>query len=226
MNNENDAVSVKEIIQLFLRKLWLIIGLSLVLGSAYAYHYETNIPSQYTSYSTMVIGKPADYKVDGISITEVRINREFLSTYTELAKSTTVLTKIIQDLNLGLSPSTLRNRIAISLMNDSELIKITVRDYNPDRAALIANKMVEVFMGNVSELLQISNTQVVDPAVPSRYPIRASILSRFVIGATGGIALSIFIILLLNLFDHKIRSKEALETKYGYAVIATIPYER
>lgn len=84
------------------------------------------------------------------------LNRQLVKTYCTLA----VLQDSLLEVAAGqksVSPSELADKITVSPVKDLELLKISVKDESPERAAFIANKTVDV-LRNKTKLLYGSDT--------------------------------------------------------------------
>ncbi len=69
-----------------------------------------------------------------------------MNTYVELLKSQPVLSKVIEDLGLRTTPTSLLTRTVIEVLPDTELLRITVGDSRADRASNIANALAAVLV--------------------------------------------------------------------------------
>jgi capsular exopolysaccharide synthesis family protein len=68
-----------------------------------------------------------------------------------------------------------------------------------------------------------SNITIVDQAVTPYSPFKPNIQYNLGIGASSGLLLSILLLMLLTIFDDRIRNQAALETRLGLPVLGLIP---
>lgn len=69
-----------------------------------------------------------------------------MNTYAELLKSEAILNTVIQKLGLTVTPSTLLARTEVEALPDTELLKITVGDSDPEGASDIANALADLLV--------------------------------------------------------------------------------
>ena len=131
------------------------------------------LDKEYESYTTLMLGKPKEYEQERADITynDVMLNQQLVSTYGEIVKSKTITNQVIDNLQLDISSAQLSEMATVTTLNDTEIIKITVRNTDPVLAATIANEMANVFMDYVSELMNIDNVNIIDVAEANNTPV-------------------------------------------------------
>jgi capsular exopolysaccharide synthesis family protein len=133
---------IRRYISLFWQWAWLLVLVFLLVGGA-TYYYYWQKPPVYQTSSTLIINEAPGtqtYDVSAVSVSE-----RLVDTYIEIMTNKTVLEEVIVNLELDMGPSALKNQIAIQQIRETPLIRITVRDSDPYRAANIANEIGSVF---------------------------------------------------------------------------------
>lgn len=182
---------------------------------------------EYSSYTTLMVGSSEGYSNSNANANynEVLTNQKLVGTYSEIAKSKSVVSEVENNLNLDLSDGKLAKMIEVTSVNDTELIKITVTDEDPVEAANIANETAKVFMSNIGELMKISNLQVVDAAEVNSSPVSPNLKLNVAIAFLLGIVVSVFIIFIREMLNTSVKSVEELkELIEGVPVVAVIPH--
>lgn len=182
---------------------------------------------EYSSYTTLMVGSSEGYSNSNANANynEVLTNQKLVGTYSEIAKSKSVVSEVENNLNLDLSDGQLAKMIEVTSVNDTELIKITVTDEDPVEAANIANETAKVFMSNIGELMKISNLQVVDAAEVNSTPVSPNLKLNVAIAFLLGIVVSVFIIFIREMLNTSVKSVEELkELIDGVPVVAVIPH--
>jgi hypothetical protein len=91
-------------------------------------------------------------------------NQYLIKDYREIAKSTTVAKMVIKELNLKkISPDSLSKKVRVELRNDTRILEISVQNENPQLARKTADKISEIFIKKVAEMMNVSNINIVDP---------------------------------------------------------------
>ncbi|MEE0127110.1 MAG: Wzz/FepE/Etk N-terminal domain-containing protein [Clostridia bacterium] len=223
-----EELNLKQLINIIWNgKKYIIITiiLSVLLGIGYSYFLVT---PKYESSTTLVLAK-AEEKVSneistGITQTDLNLNKNLVSTYRELIRSKTVIRQVMDNLKItDLKENTLRNNVLVSSVKDTELIEITVRDVNPERATNIANEIAKVFTVQVAEIYNINNVHVIDKAEVNNVPYNVHHTKDIVVIALIGAILSIACIIILSLLDTTVKTQEDVEKVTGMIILAEIP---
>lgn len=130
-------MEIKHYLTLLQRWAWLLI-LGLFLGAAGGFGYSAyQTPAYRASTRVQVIGAPKGSGSDYAYVNE----QQMAQTYLQTLKTSPVLAAVSEKLGYAIS----NKQISTSLVSGTQLIDIVVEDSNPQRAAEIANTLVEVF---------------------------------------------------------------------------------
>lgn len=219
-----EEISIKELFFILKKWIWLIILLlvvSMVISGLISFYV---LDKEYQAFTTLMVGKPQDYKSENtLEYNDLILNQKLVSTYGELIKTRSVSDKVIVNLNLPISYTTFASKVNVSLVKDTEIIKIQVTDGNPALAADIANETADVFMEVVKEIMRVENVQVIDPAQVPTSPVSPRPLMNIAIAGVLGIMLGVFIAFLKEFLDNSIKTPEDVEKYLGVPVLGTIP---
>lgn len=220
-----EEISLQELFYVFRKRIWLIIGLTigaLVVSGILSFFIIT---PEYETFTTLLVGKPQEYQIStgGIEYNDVLLNQKLVPTYGELAKSRFVADKVIQNLNLGMSYSTFKKKVQVSLVNDTEIIKIQVKDKDRELAADIANEVSEEFMKTVKLKMKVENVQIVDKAQIPQVPVSPRKLLNMAIGAVLGFMVGVFLTFLLEYLDSTFKTPDDVEKNLHLPVLGAIP---
>ena len=219
-----EELDLKELFNIFWeRKLEIVVILliSIVIGAVYSYFI---VEPTYTSYTTLLLTQVNSEDSESITQTDLTLNSKLVSTYSELIKSNAVLREVIDSLNIhNLNEKTLKNGIKVSAVTDTEMIKITVTNANPNNAEIIANKIAEVFSDKIADIYKINNVYVVDKAEASQEPSNINHIKDIVIFMLIGIVIACGYVLLINMIDNTVKTETDIEKITGLKVLASIP---
>lgn len=227
-----EEIDLKELFEIFWNKKILIILVVILFGViGMAYSFLLVVP-KYTSSTTLVltkadsVTKPTDLN-DSITTSDITLNSQLVSTYSELAKSKKVLRTVISNLQIDIDEDALRKSISVTSVKDTELIEINVTNIDAAKASQIANEIANVFTVNVAEIYSINNVHIVDQAEPANEPSNVNHIKDLVIFSFLGLVVSAMYILVANMLDTTIKSSEDIEKITKLPVLATIPiYEQ
>lgn len=229
-----EELDLKQLIKIFWNKRVHIMGIVLIfliVGTIYTF---TMVKPKYQSYTTLVLTKSEvisstgtvisnTSNTQGITQTDLTINQRLASTYSELVKTKNVLREVIDRLKLDVNEEELKKDVKVSLVEDTELIKITVTYKNPTDAKNIANEIANIFSKKISEIYSINNVYIVDNAEQATAPCNINHAKDLLIFLVIGLVVSIIYVLLTNLLDTSIKSSEDVEKELEVSVLATIP---
>ena len=175
----------------------------------------------YQSYTTILLTKEEN---TAITTTDLNLNRILVDTYSVIIKSNTVIKQVINNLNLDYSVGSLKKLVTVESVNDTEIIKITVKNSDAVLAKDIANEIAKVFNSEIVKLYNIQNIGVVDRAEVNNVPYNVNIIKQVVLATIRGCVLAFALVFVVFYFDTTVKSAEDVEKKLGLAVIGTIPF--
>lgn len=220
-----EEIDLKELFVYFVKRISIIIAITvffLMTGIVYTMFIKTPL---YEGKTTLIlVNRDLDNSNSTITQSDIVLNQKLVSTYTQIVKSKKVLKQVISDLKLNYSYSELYNMVGVSGIQDTEIIKISVSNENPELAASIANSVASIFKEEVSEIYHLENITIIDKAEVAKNPYNIKIVKTAGICFIGGIAISVMLLFILYYFDTSIKSSEEVEKKLGIAVIGTIPH--
>ena len=223
-----EELDLKEIFSIFWNRRLEIILITLIfiaLGIIYSYFFIT--PEYKASTTLVLVQSSATVEQNGngtITQTDLTLNSKLVSTYSELMKSKSVLRQVVENLNIEeISEEKIRNNIFVESVKDTEVIQITVKNEEPNRAALIANEIAKVFSEKVVEIYNISNIYVLDRAEPNEIPSNINHIKDVIIFAFIGLVISIGYVLIINMLDTTIKTEQDIENATGLLVLISIP---
>lgn len=216
---------LREYINIIWRRLWIIFltTVLLVVGSGILSYFI--LEPEYETFTTFMLSKP-NMRMgsnEAIGYNDIILNQKLVFTYGEIAKSRLVSSKVINNLGLNITPEELRKKVKVSLIEDTEIIKISVNHTVPELAAKIANETSKVFEENIVNMLKVENIQVIDKAeVPIKAVSPKPELNMLIAGILG-IMTGMFLVFLLEFLDNTIKTPLDVEKHIGSTVIGMIP---
>lgn len=227
-----EELDLKQLFKIFWNKrlhIITIVLLFLIIGSIYSFAF---VKPKYKAYTTLVLAQSdvitsdvenPSVSAQGITQSDLTLNQKLVSTYSELVKTKNVLREVIKELRLKVDEEELRKNVTVSLVEDTELIKITVTSKNALDAKNIANKIAEIFSERVTAIYKVNNVYLVDEAEEPTEPYNISHIKDILMFMAGGLVLAIVYVLLANLLDTTVKSSEDIEKELEISVLASIP---
>lgn len=220
----DEELDIKDILKIFSSHIFVIVFITIFvtfLGAIYTVFLKTPM---YQADTTLVLSTNTDSSKDKtITQSDVLLNQNLVSTYSEIIKSRKIIDQVISNLNLDITADKLNNMIVVSSKTGTAMIDINVKNSNPTMAANIANSVADVFSKEVVNIYNIQNVSIIDKAQINNTPYNNNILKNTVIFLGVGFVASLFIVFVIAYFDTTIKSADELEKKLGLPVLSVIP---
>lgn len=221
-----DELDLKDLFNIFWTKKFeiiLIMAIAIVIGFIYSY---VLLKPEYKSTTSILLAKSnAAQSDDGtITSTEITLNQKLVSTYSDLIKTDKVLTQVINNLQINKTVEQLQSNIQVSAKDDTEIIEISVTDADSEMARRIANEAAQVFITQIAQqYYNMDNVYVVDEARAESEPYNINHIKDIIIFAAAGFVIACIYVLIANMLDTTVKSKEDIEKKLGLTVLTSIP---
>lgn len=215
-----------DVLQLF-RALWkrkLVILLVAIITSSVAFAYSTFvIKPEFTSTTRIYVVSRNQGEKSGLTNQDLQAGSYLVKDYREIILSQDVLEKVVSDLKLDLTPKGLANKIKVTVPIDTRIVSISVNDRVPEEASRIANSLREVAAQKIISITRVSDVTTLEEARPAIGPSSPNIRRNTVIGAGLGAGLVIVVVLLIELFDDRVKRPEDIEDVMEISLLGVIP---
>lgn len=219
-----EELDLKELLLLFWNKkikILLIVAIFIAIGIIYTIGFVTPM---YTSSTTLVLATSnTSSATDTITTSDITLNSNLVSTYSELAKSKSVVREVISNLGIEIDEEVLIKNIEVSSVKNTSLIEISVTNEYATNASKIANEIAKVFSEEVTKIYNINNIHVVDEAEIEEEPSNVNHTKDIIMFTFIGLVVAILYVLVLNMLDTTIKTAEEVERQFKVPVLATIP---
>ena len=226
---ENEELDLKEILQAFWNRKWIIVVL-MIFGIIFGFVYtEYLLVPKYRSDVTLILSKPvsssadSQYMDNSITQSDITLNQKLISTYGEIMKSRKVVEQVIQNLNMDVTYEYLVKCVSTTAVDNTDVVKVSVTTENADMSANVVNNLVDVFSGEVERIYNIQNVSIIDEGKVNDKPINVSLSKNIIVFGMVFFVFGAIIVFLLYYFDNTVKSKEEIEKSLGIPVLAVIP---
>jgi capsular polysaccharide biosynthesis protein len=179
--------------------------------------YEVLVPT-YTAATTMyVLNRQSEYALD---YTELMTGEMLIADYQQLALSNRVMDAAAEETGLEHLGG---YAINVSASDNTRIINITVEGTDPELSAKVANSIAQNLSDCIMDVMRVENISVIDKAVPPLFPSGPNKLRNIALSGILGLALSVFIALLIEMTNTTIRTTEDVEAALSLPVLAKIP---
>ncbi|MGX6591131.1 YveK family protein [Cetobacterium ceti] len=201
-------------------KLMTLVAIPIFIGGIF---FAFTRPTVYQGETTLMVSSGRNYSVTSIDGSELSTNQKLVTTYAEVAKSRLLMKRIISEYDLDTTLEKISKEIEVNPVEDTELIKITYKNKNPEMAAAVTNEIGNEFIKRIREIMNFQNLKVVERAevpdkpLPKKRPLILGI--TFVLGIMGGV----FVAFLVEFFHSKLRKPKDIENILECPMLGMVP---
>lgn len=219
-----EEIDLKELYEYFKSKIiWVIITVLVVLVIGNIYANFIRVPMYRSSTSVVLVSENQNETYNN---NDIQLNKNLVGTYTEIIKSRKVLNKVINNMGLEYKVTELTKNVSVDAIQNTEVIRISVKDKDADLATQIANEIANVFITEIQKIYNLNNVSIVDKAVKASKPYNVNYIKDNIIFIAIGLVLSSGIIFISFYFDTTIKTSEDIEKKLGLTVMGVVPKVR
>lgn len=215
--NEIDLLSL---FRMLMNKWYWIVGATLLFFIISFIYATRMLDNEYTANASMIVLVSSEELNQDQSY---RFGQSLAKTYTELAKSDTVIVRVMDELNLNYSHSQFRDMISISGVSETIIIKLEVVSNDDEEAMLIANKLIEVMQAVSLDYEGFDNIEILDTAHLPEGPSGPNRLLYVFIGVILGGIVGVGSVFLVEILDKSVKYPSDIEKRLGLRVLGTIP---
>ena len=207
-----------------LKKRWLLIVsvtlMCLIGGSIFVLFFGPE--PVYQSSTTVLVNYRAE-ETNKLTQSDLTTSQKLVATYNEIIKSATILEPVIKALDLDMTADELLKNIGVAQVNDTEIIKITVKNEDPELSRDIANTIANVFSKEISKIMKVDSTSTLDVAKTPTTPLSQNKVTKIAIAGILGMMISVGLVFVLEYLDRTVKTADETEKLLGVPVLGVIP---
>ena len=216
---DDDEIDLVDLIFTLLRRWKVIVLISapiILLGLFFA----MTKPTLYRAETKMII--MGSNQSTTIAASDLYINQKLVTTYTQLAKSSDIMERVINKFDLNETPGLLASKVSIIPIPETELMKLSYTSGDSKLTPMIANELTNEFIYKVSQVMRVRNISIIENATVA-YAIpknRATIVMASIIL---GLAMGCGVAGVIELLHKKLRKSSDIERILGAKMLGMIP---
>lgn len=216
-------IDLIEVLHLFLKRWWLIIGCGILCAAAAFGFTKTLVTPQYRATSMIyILSKTTSIS----SAIDLQLGKQLTVDFQTLATSRTVVERVIDELNLDTTYEELVKQITVTNPSGSQILEIAVLDSDPQMACDISNAMSDTTAERVAEVMVTDKPSTVDDAVVPKYPATPNTLKNTAIAGVIGMLLVMAVLLVNYLLDDRLKTEEDVMKYLELNTLASIPLDK
>ena len=222
MENTEYEIDLREIFEMLKMRWLMIVSITLVAAITSAVISFFVLTPQYETSTTMMVNyKTTDSNL--MNYSDLQMSQKLAATYSEIVKSNRIADAVIKRLDLDLTASQLNSKISVSQVGQTEILKITVKDEDPELAALIANTESNVFQKEINKMMEVQSVSTIDVAKVPVSPVSPNKLMNIAIATVLGMMVSVGLVFVLEFLDRTYKTPTDIERHLGIPILGAIP---
>lgn len=180
----------------------------------------------YMAETSILVGTGANQENNRLVYEDILTYQELMKTFGEIAKSTLVSTKSAELMDNAITSDIIQKSISIGPQMDTQILVISARNRDPEKARIISETVTNCFITEVSKIFPEGNFIVIDKAQTPIDPARPTKIINTLLGFLFGFSLSIVFVFLMEHLDKTIKGKDDLQRCFEYPILGIIPIEK
>ncbi len=129
----------------------------------------------------------------------------------------------MKDTGLNISPTQLSRMISVSLIENTEVITVTVTCGDPALAHTIASSVLLNAKEQISDILEVGYIKIVEDASFNPASVAPSIKKNTLVGMFLGLLIAAAWVFLKEMTDTTIKSEDDIEKYFSIPIVGSIP---
>ena len=239
MKKNSDEISIGDLVDVFLPKLWLIVIVGILLGGFLGVKTMFFEADTYTTTGKLLMNKvPTKYsegvsnspQSTGINANEIEAMQRLISMSEEIMKADDFIFKVknkLAEMDSGyadVSNEQLKRMLSIETVGEETVFAIKTVSTDPKLGFYVAEIVYEMLPDDIIATFDTYAIDIKEIETPTKAKLNGkSVVKDAAIGFIGGALLTMAIIFIVFKLDVMIRSKERLEDNFDIPVIGVIP---
>ena len=217
-----EQLTITELIDMMIRRWWILAIAAISLSIATFAYTEIFVDPLYRTDGTLYVNAQRTQSSD-ISSSRLSASQDLVNTYKEILVRRTFLSRVAADLDNRYTVNDIKNMITMKSVNGTEVLEITVIGKVPEDVYAICHSVLTHAPDELIRVINAGSVKILDDGLIPKSPISPNVKQNTLIAFLVGLVIGAIIILLLELFDTRIKSREDIIHKYEEPLLGEIP---
>lgn len=223
MSQENNGnIEIIEVLVSLKRYIAQILLCGLVLGICGFAYTKMFITPMYQASGKMIVNT-REIQSENVTSDQVSSAQEMLEAYAVVIKSRTVLSKVIDNLDLDMDYSELASKVNIESVSGTQIMEISVTDANVKQASKIAKEILKISPEIIAKTTKIGSLNVVEEVYANRSPVSPNVAKNTIISILVGCLIPSAIVVVAMMFENTYKSDIDIKNDLDLPVLGIIP---
>jgi len=205
-----------------LRRWWWLLVLGVVVGGGASFGVSKAMTPIYQSSTTLLVNQTQTPGV--IAYNDILTSERLTKTYRELVTNRPVLEEVVDRVGQPESAQSLRDMVSVSVIRDTQLLRLSVENDDPIMATMLANATAQAFIDQNEgvDLSRAGSVSVVEPAVVPANPVKPQVLLNVILGLIGGLVVAGGLVVVMEYLDDTVKSEQDVERLSGLTTLGLV----
>ncbi len=223
--DDNNSVGFKAIVDMVFKfKKIFALSILICVFVLCVYNIFFVVPT-YTSNGTIYVNcmSESDYSAtEGISQYEIESSRALSMTYMEILRGRSFLESVSADIGYKYSWREISAMISVSSVNNTELLSLNITSYSPEDSYIICKSILDKAPSKMLSIFKRGDVEIIDDANMPLNPSKVGLSKMLLIGIIIGFIIAFAIVILIQMYDTRIRNSEELSYRYKASILGEI----
>ena len=199
----------------------LLLVMAIIFGGLFYVKAEFFTQPTYVSDGALYVNnsKSDVYIKQDVDVNDIYTARILVYTYVEIIQTRSFLEEVSNELPFKCSWQAIKSMLKVEMVNDTELLKVTITSNDPNVSYQIAKTYLETVPHKLGQMFANGGVWVIDPAIYPNAPRDKGVSRATAIGVIMGIIIGSMFVLLKEIFNNKFRHSQEIESRYKIPVL-------
>lgn len=240
MKKQNEEITIKELLNIFLPKIWIIALVAIVFAALLGGYSMFIKDDTYTSTASFIMVKiPTQYNENtgstavttGLSASEIDAMQSMIAMSEQVMETNEYLSTVKEKLverdprYANISVSALKEMLSIKVVGEATCFDLSAMSTDPQLSYDISDIVYHTFPAVIEDVFDSYSItiKIIDPPLKASSANGKGVFKNAVIGGFAGAVLSALLVFVISKLDVVVRSKEKIEQSFDIPIIGMIP---
>ena len=224
LEQEYETIDLREVFSILKSNILVIIASAAICGLIGMLVTTFLITPKYQADGMLIVNNRSDASTV-VTYDNINSAKNLVGTYSVVLKSETVLKQVIDALGISdaYSPSGLASAISINAVDQSQVMKLSITDEDPERARSIIAELMRIAAPVLTETVEAGSVKIVSEANVTENPVSPNKLMNTVIAVILGGVLAVGYAFLKEMLNNTFVTDSDITKHLGLTVLGVIP---
>ena len=216
------TLDVRAVLRL-IRKNFILLIILILVGGLSGYYLSSHFVAPMYEASVMLVVNTRDEQVTVITSDQINSARQLVNTYAVILTNDSLLEELIEHFELDSDIPKLKNRISAEAVNQTQVMRMIVRDRSPDMALQLLEFIMERAPGLLIETVKAGSVEIVSPPRANYDPVSPNIYRYTAVGALAGVFATLAFVFIKKALINTIVSDDDVNKYLDLPVLGVVP---